>query len=118
MNGLAADLSDEIGLAEAIDQVRKELIEAQLKGKKESLQFRMGEVKLEFAVELAREGGGEAGVKLWVVNVGAKGTVTSTKTHTVTVTMSPQTIGASGEWEDARVADAVPGRPVAPGRTD
>ena len=55
MNEASLDLNDQIGLAEAIGQVRKELINAQSMGTKESLRFRMGEVKLEFAVELARD---------------------------------------------------------------
>jgi hypothetical protein len=114
MSDATSGSSDQIGLAEAIGQVRKELINAQAKGQKESLTFKMGEVKLEFVVELEREGGGEAGVKLWVVNVGAKGNVTSTKSHTVTVMMTPQTMSATGDWEDARVARDLAGRPPAP----
>jgi len=103
--------NDEIGLAEAISRVRAELVAAQRDGADEQLRFRLGEVQLEFAVELAREGGVETGVKLWVVNVGAKGSVRSTNTHRVTVSMTPQTLNASGEWVDVRIADAAPGRP-------
>jgi hypothetical protein len=106
-----ADSIMEIGLAEAIGRVRAELAAAQLAGANESLKFRLGEVQLEFAVELARSGEGEAGVKLWVVNVGAKGTVTSGRSHTITVTMTPEKIGADGQWVDAQVGDAVAGRP-------
>src|SRR5207247_1856357 len=100
------DAAEAVGLAEAIGQVRAELAAAQRAGAGEALRFRLGEVQLEFAVELAREGGAEAGVKLWVVNVGTKGSLTSTKTHTVTVTMTPQSEGPDGGWIDTRVDDA------------
>jgi len=106
-------VEEPIGLAEAIEQVRAELATAQRAGASQDLQFRLGEVQLEFSVELAREGGGEAGVKLWVVNVGTKGTVTSTRGHTVTVTMLPQSLGPDGEWQDLRVGDRSGVRPPA-----
>jgi hypothetical protein len=72
---------------------------------------------LEFAVELAKEGGGEAGVKLWVVTVGASGSVSSTRTHTVTVTMTPQIQGSDGSYQDVHVGDRVTTRPPAPHTT-
>jgi hypothetical protein len=106
---------DEIGLGEAISRVRQELLDARDAGESEDLRFRLGEVRMEFAVELAREGGGEVGVKLWVVNVGAKGTISSSNRHTVTVTMTPQVKNAAGEWDDVRVAESVTGRPPVPG---
>ena len=108
-------MADEpIGLADAIGRVRAELIEAQRKGEGQDLRFRLGEVQLEFQVELTREGGGEAGIKVWVVSVGAKGTVTSGRTQTVTVTMVPQ-VQTGGEWKDVMVGDQVAARPPASG---
>jgi hypothetical protein len=64
-----------IGLAEAIEQVRAELEDARLRGAGQELQFRLDVVTLEFAVELERKGGAEAGIKIWVASVGAKGEV-------------------------------------------
>ena len=92
-----------IGLAEAIKRVRDELVQARREGEDEDLRFRLGEVSLEFTVELHREGGVEGGVKVWVVNVGAKGTASSTRTNTVTVTMTPEVLGEDGRWHDAQV---------------
>jgi hypothetical protein len=108
-------MSDEpIGLAEAIGKVRTELAAARLEGEGEDLRFRLGEVHLQFEVQLTREGGGEAGIKLWVVSVGAKAGVTSGQTQTVTVSMVPQTrVGA--DWQDVMVGEVVAARPPAPG---
>lgn len=107
--------NDQIGLAEAISRVRSELMAAQRADANEQLRFRLGQVQMEFTVELAREGGAEAGVKLWVVNVGTKGSRSSTHSNKVTVSMTPQTMNAAGEWVDVRVADAPAGRPPVPG---
>lgn len=104
-----------IGLAEAIGQVRTELNDARLRSEGQELQFRLDKVTLEFAVELEREVGGEAGIKVWVVSVGAKGTVSSTHTNKVTVSMVPQ-VKVGNEWVDAMVsAEAIGGRPQLPG---
>lgn len=79
------------------------------------MQFRLDEVTLEFAVELTRAGGGEAGIKIWVVSVGAKGKASSAHTNTVTVSMVPQ-VKSGAEWVDLRVAaEATGGRPRVPG---
>jgi hypothetical protein len=104
-----------IGLAEAIGRVRAELEDARVRGEGQELQFRLDEVTLEFAVELEREGGAEAGIKIWVVSVGAKGGLSSTHTNTVTVKMIPQ-VKSGAEWVDVRVgAEATGGRPPASG---
>jgi hypothetical protein len=108
-------VSDEpIGLAEAIRKVRAELAVARRDGEHDELRFRLGEVQLQFEVQLTREGGGEAGVKLWVVSVGAKASVTSGQTHTVTVAMVPQTVEADGTLHDVLVGDEVKGLPPIP----
>jgi hypothetical protein len=106
-----------IGLAEAIGRVRTELEDARVRGEGEELRFRLGEVSLEFGVELKREGGAEAGIKLWVVSVGAKGGVSSAHTNKVTVKMVPQVrSGDENEWVDVMVGEAViGGRPPVPG---
>jgi hypothetical protein len=103
-----------VGLAEAIRQVGAELAVARREGEHDELRFRLGEVQLQFEVQLSREGGGEVGVNVWVVSVGAKGSVTSGQTHTVTVTMVPQTVDADGTARDVLVGDAVKDLPPLP----
>ena len=108
-------MSDQpIGLAEAIGRVRGELAEARREGEGRDLRFRLGEVQLQFEVALTREGAGEAGIKLWVVSVGAKGSVTSGRMHMVTVSLVPQ-VKAGADWQDVIVGDEMATRPPASG---
>jgi Trypsin-co-occurring domain 2 len=60
-------------LAETIAAVRRELSSAQTDGAGQAIQFRTGQVELEFEVAVTRTGGGEAGVRVWVLTLGAKG---------------------------------------------
>jgi hypothetical protein len=108
-------MSDEpIGLADAIRRVRAELADARREGEGEDLRFRLGEVQLQFEVQVTREGAGEAGIKLWVVSVSGKGGVSGAQTHTVTVSLVPQArVGA--DWQDVMVGQEVAGRPSASG---
>lgn len=104
-----------IGLAQAIEQVRTELDAVRHGNPTNSdLRFRLGEVTMEFAVEFALEGGIETGFKLWVVNVGASGSVSRTKTNTVTVTMTPHKIGLDGKMHDVEVSGEVKSLPPVP----
>ncbi len=76
-------------LAQVIAAVRDQLSQAQKEGAEAGLHFRVGPVELEFEVAVSYTGGGEAGVKLYVVTLGAKGEVTSGSTHRITVTLQP-----------------------------
>jgi hypothetical protein len=85
-------MSDEavgVGLADAIATVRAELEQAIAAGKSSALAFRAGPVEMEFQVSFSRTGTGEAGIKAWVVTVGAKGEATSAATHRLKSTMTP-----------------------------
>jgi hypothetical protein len=93
----------QIPLAEAIRALRRELLVAVREGADKELQFGLGPIELELQLEISREAGGEAGIKFWVVSVGAKGTRTSATTHTVKITLAP--LG------DVRVGSLVPEPP-------
>lgn len=79
----------EVPLASAIEALRRELVVALAEGKDQEVRFALGPIELEFQVEVSREAGGEAGVKFWVVSLGAKGSRSSGSTHTVRVNLSP-----------------------------
>jgi hypothetical protein len=76
-------------LAEAIEAVRTELLEAQQTGRLEALRFSVGKVVVELGGELKTTGGVGAGVKFWVVSVDAKGERSSAATHRVSVELIP-----------------------------
>ena len=99
-----------VGLAAAIRRVRAELVEARREGEAEDLRFRLGPVELEFQVEVTREGSGEAGIRFYVVSMGARGGVSSTQTHKVSLSLVPQERGEDG-WRDVLVGEDVAERP-------
>jgi hypothetical protein len=78
-----------VELTAAIGQVREQLTKAIEEGKDSPVAFRAGPVELEFEVEFTASGGGETGVKVWVVSVGAKGDVSRGTTHRLKVTLTP-----------------------------
>lgn len=85
----------EIGLADAIGQLRQEIGKAMEAGSGEALQFSLGPVELELQVELAIKGGVKGGAKWVVVSFGAEASSTRTSTHRVTVTLTPKLKGKS-----------------------
>ena len=78
-----------VPLANAIEALRRELVVALERGQGEEVRFALGPIELEFQVEVSTEAGGEAGIKFWVVALGAKGSRSSTTAHTIRVTLSP-----------------------------
>jgi Trypsin-co-occurring domain 2 len=81
---------DWVGLADAIRALRRELTAAMTAGQGEPIRFELGPVEMEFLLEVGKEGGGEAGVRFWVVSLGGKGSATSGSTHRVTLSLVPK----------------------------
>lgn len=79
-----------VGLADAVRALRSELTAAMAEGEGQRLQFELGAVEMEFLLEVRKEGGGEAGIKFWVISLGAKGEVSSGSTHRVKLSLSPK----------------------------
>jgi hypothetical protein len=82
-------------LAEAIAAVRRELRNAQDEGKDDDIKFLVGPVEMEFQVALSKEGGGNAKVKVYVLELGASAAATRSETHSVRITMTPHAEGGS-----------------------
>ena len=78
-----------VGLAEALELVRSELEEARKKGASSSLAFVPGTVELEFEIVFDETAGADAGIRVWVVSLGAKGEVSRGRTQRLKVTLSP-----------------------------
>lgn len=104
----------EIGLAEAIQAVRAELRKAASCAADDDLKFRVGNVEVQFGVQIVREGNAQAGVKLWVLDAGMNGRLESSRTHSVTVTLTPGALMPDGHLADLRISDQVDGLPPAP----
>jgi Trypsin-co-occurring domain 2 len=93
-------------LADFIGALRAELRAAAV-ARDPQLQFNVGPVNVEFTLMTHHEGSGKAGIRFYVVEVGASASVASESTQKVTLALTPVT--ASGEsWQ---VADEVDERP-------
>jgi hypothetical protein len=72
-------------IADAIEQLRSQLIAVQESSRRAKLRFTVTEVEMEFLVEVRKGGGAEAGIKLGLVSVGAGGQVSAGTTHRLKV---------------------------------
>jgi hypothetical protein len=93
-----ADVSEPIPLAKWVQALRAELEQAQQEGAGRPLHFAVGPLELEFEMAVSREGGGQGGIRFWVVELGASAKHTGQKTQRVKMTLTPKT--ASGESVD------------------
>lgn len=83
--GTVADLAD------TVTALRAELVKAMNAGKSEEVQFEVGTVTMEFAVAATADAEAKGGVRFWVVELGASGSLGQSATHRVTLEMKPQT---------------------------
>ena len=79
----------QIGLKEAIAALRQELIESVVSSQGEKLRFEVGEVTMEFHVEVERSVDAKGGIKFWVVELGASGANKDKAIHKVTIPLKP-----------------------------
>ncbi len=80
---------ERIALKDSIAALRAELIESIVAAQGEKLRFEVGEVTMEFQVEVEQSVDGKGGIRFWVVEMGA-GTASKDKAiHKVTVPLKP-----------------------------
>jgi Trypsin-co-occurring domain 2 len=84
---------DGILLADAIDELRRELTDAVARGHGQAIQFELGRVTMEFEVGITTSVEGEARARFWVVSAGGSAGRESSRTHRVTVELTPLTDG-------------------------
>lgn len=80
----------EIALADAVEAVRVELLVAADRGVGSEVRFAVGEVVLEFAVELREDRDAQAGFRAWVLTAQAQRSTSRADTHRVSVRLIPQ----------------------------
>jgi hypothetical protein len=97
----------ELGLADAIRDLRAEIAAAMAAAEGERLQFVLGPVQLELQLQLKASAKATAGLKWVVVAVGGEAQADRTRTHTVKLTLTPR----DGQGGDVKVRDKTPGRP-------
>jgi hypothetical protein len=84
---------DEIGLAEAIGQLRREIGVAMESARGEPLQFQLGPVELELQVRVSSKAGVKGEAKWFVVSLGADAGTERAGTHTVKLKLTPRVPG-------------------------
>ncbi|GAA4412536.1 trypco2 family protein [Actinokineospora soli] len=90
----------EIELADAVQALRDELIEAAARANTAGVGFVVGPIELEFAVELKADAKLKTKFKAWVVSADVEAGVSRGRTHRVKVTLTPE----SAEGGDVRVS--------------
>jgi hypothetical protein len=80
---------DGMELAEAVEAVRQGLMAGAARGAGSGIRFEVGEIHMEFSVQLQRTRTGRAGVKAWVVDAGGDASRALGRTHTVSFTLRP-----------------------------
>ncbi|WP_449062530.1 trypco2 family protein [Planomonospora algeriensis] len=80
----------EIELADAVQALRDELLEAAVRGSGSGIAFAVGPIELEFAVELKADAKVKGGFKAWVVSGDVEAGLARGRTHKVKVTLTPR----------------------------
>ncbi|ROQ68067.1 hypothetical protein EDD93_2520 [Streptomyces sp. 840.1] len=96
---------DGIELADAVESVRNQLIEAATRGTGRPLAFEVGDIQMEFTLELRKEVKGSARVKAWVVEAGADAGRATGHTHKVAFTLKPRDVTTGEAWQIGNEAD-------------
>lgn len=92
-------MNDDIELADAVEAVRDGLTEAAARGTGRDLGFDVGEISMEFTVEIRKDAKGKGGVKAWVVSADAEASRGSTRTHKVAFTLTPKDRRTGEGWK-------------------
>lgn len=79
-----------IELADAIRDLREQLIIAAQESKQSEIQFELGPIELELQVAASKEAGVDGGVKWLVFNAGANSNFSSGATQTLKLTLNPK----------------------------
>ncbi len=93
-----------LGLVDVLAQLRADLAAAIAQGENERLRFEVGPVELDLSVTVTRSGTAKAGIRFWVVDAGAEGSVSRESVQRLHLTLQPRDTLA------APTADGTPGK--------
>jgi hypothetical protein len=79
-----------IDLADAIEAIRDQLVDAASRGAGSGIAFEVGPIELEFAVELKQDARAKGGVRAWVLSAEGEAGASRARTHRVAVTLTPR----------------------------
>jgi hypothetical protein len=81
----------DIELADLLASLRSEINRARLDAVGQDVRFRIDSIDLELQVAVEKSAEANAGVRFWVVSLGAKGGAKSAQTHTVKLSLTAET---------------------------
>jgi hypothetical protein len=79
--------TERIGLADAIEALHRELRVAVERAAEHDFHFPVGSVDLEFQVGITKSADAKAGVRVWVVELGAEGAIAKESLQRIRVTL-------------------------------
>ncbi|SEL41732.1 trypco2 family protein [Streptacidiphilus jiangxiensis] len=88
-----------VELADAIEAIRTQLVDAAARGADSELAFEVGDIQLEFTVELIRDRAVKGGVKAWVLTGDYESRHGTHRTQRVAVTLTPRLRSTGGRVE-------------------
>ncbi|SCD82158.1 hypothetical protein GA0115244_11172 [Streptomyces sp. DvalAA-19] len=89
---------DGIELADAVESIRNQLVEAASRATGHPLAFAVGDIQMEFTLELRKEAKAGGKVKAWVVEAGTDASLATGHTHKVAFTLSPRNTVTGEAW--------------------
>lgn len=99
-------MRDELELAAAVASVRDELLKAASAAADQDVRFEVGDITMEFSVEMRKDAKAKFGFTAWVVTADAEGSLARSEVHKVTVTLRPHLKGGKPiEVSDSLQAD-------------
>ncbi|MEU6578310.1 trypco2 family protein [Streptomyces sp. NPDC046805] len=101
-------MGDRIPLADVLDQIRAELVDASARSMDQDLQFPVGTVQIELQVGVTQSADGKGGVKLWVVDLAGGTAISHQAVQKVIVNLEPP---VDREGRRIRVAHELDERP-------
>ncbi|MEE1790054.1 hypothetical protein PUR28_04550 [Streptomyces sp. BE308] len=90
---------DGIELADAVESIRNQLVEAATRATDHPVSFAVGDIQMEFTLELRKEARAGGKVKAWVVEAGADASRATGRTHKVAFTLTPRNTVTGEAWE-------------------
>ena len=84
------EVTDHVSIADAMDSLRQQVLEASVLAQNNSLRFTVREIEVEFQVALTTELQGTAQVSIWsVLTLGGGASRSSERTHRVRLVLEP-----------------------------
>src|SRR6478609_4353566 len=97
-DGAGTSDMDGIELADAVESIRNQLIDAAGRATGRPVAFEVGDIQMEFTLELRKEIKGGGKVKAWVVEAGADASRATGRTHKVAFTLKPRDAVTGEAW--------------------